>query len=174
MKKLLLFLFCQMAFADPTLAITANFSPTKEKAYYVLSDGSIWEVYPFITRYRSCVEWICGTELYVPENYSTIPSDWPVGTELEMVPKNEHLRVNQEDASNAAELYACSHLIADPKTEKILFARYLPLDEFIAQIYDDGHKKGYKAGHSDGYFSGYAAGNTQGYYTGYAAGRAVQ
>lgn len=173
MKKFLfLFLFIASIYAEVTVV---SIFPTKNKTYYMLSDGTFWTVTSFIKRWRTVGEWIRGDELYVPDHFVSSPGDWAAGQTIEIYSKYDHLRIDESFAENVEALKQCTHLFVNTRTEKILFA--LPLDlhpaDFMALLYNDGRNDGYDKGYEEGYSIGHSYGYSAGYSIGYSSGQAA-
>jgi hypothetical protein len=147
--------------------ISAAIVIDEQKAYFVLSDGSSWQVFPFVKRWRTPSEWWNGVELEAAKNYNCVPSDWYVGTEIAVYPREGHDLPGEENASNLEKLRQATHFLFNARTGQILFAVRLHPADCMRQIYDDGKATGYSTGHAIGYNSGYDVG----YQLGEVAGR---
>jgi len=144
--------------------------------YFVFSDGSCWKAIGFSKRWRSLSEWWNNVQL-VPAHYECVPNDWFLGTQIEIYPKRQALKVDEADASNQEALKQCTHLLVNTRTAQVLFAIALTPAECIVQLSKEMHKDGYDQGFHKGrletytnatniYNDGYAAG----YKIGYAEG----
>src|ERR1700722_7093055 len=80
-------------------AISSRVTLQNTNGYFVLTDGSCWKVMGFSKRWRSLSEWWNGVEL-VPAKYECVPSDWNVGSQIEVYAKHGNLEVSEADASN--------------------------------------------------------------------------
>ncbi len=150
-------------------AISTNISLESGTGYFVLSDGSFWKAIPFIKRMRGPLEWWNDVRL-VPEQYVTLPKEWPVGLEIAIYSRAWILDVNEENASNQDAIRRCTHLLMNSRTGQFLFA--IPFDPAsgLAEFYYDVYNEAYKKGHDEGYGSGYSIGYGNGSYNGYAEG----
>jgi hypothetical protein len=168
-------LSCSFVYAEGPERVEALSSKVilqNTSGYFVLSDGSCWKAIGFAKRWRSLTEWWNGVEL-VPENYNCVPNDWYLGSQIEVYPKYEYLRVNEADASNQEDLRQCTHLFANTRTGQVLFAISLHPAECIVQLFTESRKEGYDEGFSLGRLSSYQNADdiyNQGHADGYKAG----
>lgn len=151
--------------ADPENVSTLSTKIIMEdtSGYFVLSDGSLWKTIAFSKRSRSLSEWWNGVEL-APKNFECLPSDWYLGSEIEIVSKRDS-HVNEANAGNQEMLTKCTHLLVNTKTEQILFAVKMEFGECLAQVHKEALAQGYSSGYHNGYRTGYNAG--------YSAGRSA-
>lgn len=186
MKKIVAILFCLISitsFAEPPEkvdVISTKIVLENRESYFLLSDQTLWKVVPFTKRWRSISEWWNSVEL-VPKNYESLPSEWHVGSEIEIYSKYQNLIVDEKNASNEKTLKQCSHLLVNPRTGQVLFANPVPLAQGIVQIFQEGCKEGHSKGYAEGRLStyqnakeireeAYAEGVKVGYTNGYSEG----
>lgn len=163
MKKIFLaVLVVVSACAEPFGYMTAKVLPTENRGYCVFSDGSFWRVTTFVKRWRSPLEWVSGTELYVPDEYVCDLKDFSLGDVFEAYEKYGNARVDESAASNQDELKKCSHLLVNPRTGKIFYATPLHPVDFTYDLFSEGRSIGYSEGYTAGYSSGYDWGYSSG------------
>ncbi len=159
-------LFCSAAVAaeiDHIGLMTCKIkSDHHDHAYFTLSDGSCWKVFPFTKRWRSPLEWWRGVNLEVPEAYECAPNDWVVGADIETYLKYDALSVDETHASNAAQLKRCTHLLVNRHTHQILFAISLQPGDCLKQVFEEAYQQGLTKGKSSGYRDGYNNGYNDG------------
>ncbi len=171
MKKILCILIvCIAAYAETGGSIVAKITPSESQGYLIFSNGTYWKVSSFVKRWRTPLEWLAGNEIYVPENYICDMQSWSFGDEFEVYPKCGNIRVDESHASNEEALKKHSHILLNPRTEKILFGTPIHPADFVVQIYNEGYSLGHSKGYSTGYNEGRSSGYSQGYDSGYADG----
>lgn len=146
--------------------------------YYVFSDGSCWKVMGFATRWRNLTEWWNSVQL-APQHYECVPSDWYLGSQIEIYPKYGNLEADEANASNEEDIRRCTHLLVNSGTGQVLFAVALDPGVCIAQLYTEAHEDGYKLGYdlgskqryNDVYNNGYSDGYKAGYGEGFQSGQ---
>lgn len=149
--------------------------------YFVLSDRSCFKVVAFVKRWRNLTEWWNNTEL-VSKNYDCSPSNWYLGSQIEVYSKQNNLEVDEANASNQEDLKQCTHLLVNSATGQVLFAISLEPADCIIRLFEDAHKQGYaegflkgskkslvlrEEGYNAGYKEAYHVGYKEGYNTGY-------
>ena len=139
------------------------------EGYFVLSDQSCWKVIGFSTRWRTMTEWWNGTQL-VPQNFENVPSDWSLGSYVEIYSKYDNLSISEADASNQDKLRQCTHLIVNPGTGMVLFAIPLSTSHCMVSLFNQAHATGYSEGYIEGYSIGYGAGCDSSYDSAYKRG----
>lgn len=170
MKKILFILIAfATAHAEP-MALVAKVIPSDNVGYFIFSDGTFWKVSTFVKRWRGPIEWISGVELSVPESYETTLTNWSLGDLFEAYPKYGNLQADETHASNEAEIKKHSHLLVNPRTNKVLFATPVHPADFTTEIYSVGYNSGVSAGYSSGYDKGSSAGYDRGFSVGYSTG----
>ncbi len=145
--------------------------------YFVLSDGSYWKVVQFVKRWRTPSEWWNNIAL-VPKNYECTPSDWFLGSQIEVFSKQETtLTVDEMNASNHETLKKCTHILWNARTDQGLFAIALDPADCIVQLHNDARSEGYNKGLRDGLqkssknsSEAYDKGYTDGYNAGFREG----
>ena len=136
--------------------------------YFVFSNGSCWKAIGFAPRWRTLSEWWNNVEI-VPQTYQCVPSDWVLGTQIDVYTKFGNLNVNEADASNQDQLKQCTHLLHNKRTGQILFAIALHPADCIGQVFAEAKKDGYDEGYTKGRLSNYQNA-TEIYNDGYKAG----
>ncbi len=142
------------------------------KSYYVLSDGSHWQVVGFEPRMRGLSEWWNDVQL-APDIYRCVPSDWAEGVPVAAYMKYGNLTVDENNAANQELLKQCSNLLVNQGNGQILFA--IPLDPIscFLQACQEAENKGYKKGYAAKYIQNQQENNArydEGYRIGYDAG----
>lgn len=164
---------------DETFHLTSKIDIDAGGSYYCLSDGSLWRVYDFNPRWRSLSEWWNDVCL-VPEDFKCKTRDWFLGSEIQVISKQDAHQVCLEDAENQKVLKNCTHLLYNLPAGKYLFAVHLEPKDCLVYLYQDafeiGHKKGYaeaklegnresakefKKGYEAGYFKGFNDGKAK-------------
>lgn len=159
MKKIL---FALIAFttlhADPGGALVAKVVSSDSNGYFIFSDGSFWNVSSFVTRWRTPGEWITGSELYVPDDYTCDMTDWSFSDEYEVYYKEGNIRVDESHASNEADLKKHSFLMMNFRNGKFFFATEMQPTDYVQEVYKVGYNKGHSTGYNSGYSDGYSIG----------------
>lgn len=186
MKKLIsLFALCVChVFAgsedlDDTFNLSSKIDIDSSGSYFCLSDGSLWRVYDFNPRWRSLSEWWHDVSL-VPQEFQCKTKDWFLGSDIQVISKQETNPACLDDADNQRILKNCTHLLYNVAAGKYLFAVHLDPKDCLLSLYQDafnlGHKKGYseaklqsntdsarefKKGYEAGYYKGFNDGKSQ-------------
>jgi hypothetical protein len=133
--------------------------------YFLLSDGSHWQVNGFVLRSRGFFEWWNGVQLAIPEGCECKPNDWILGSTIEAYPKVT-FDFDYTGADNLEALKQCTHCLVNTQSGQILFGNPLLPADCLTRIYNDAAAKAY----DQGYEEGFTAGKYTGYWTGYNAG----
>lgn len=149
--------------ADFTGTLDGIVGVETRKGYLILSDGSIWEVFGFVSKYQIMLPWTHGVDLHIPDGFDLLPSQWVVGPTVNVFAKADYSPVDVTNASNKDELDDCTHVLVNTGTNKILFG--LHADPAIA--FPDIYSKAV----SDRYLAAYFAGFRVGYQKGLERGR---
>jgi hypothetical protein len=162
------FLLTSIVSASPGMAVDhianleGGISMNGHNGYFVLTDGTFWKVYGYVTRYRTPFEWWNGASLDVPEQFNCAPKDWYAGSEIECYPRSGVNFVDDSNASNQDELKQCTHVLINSKTGQVLFGIKMSpltcLNLIYAEGENHGYNKGYSVGYNTGYNNGYSAG----------------
>lgn len=189
MKKYLLGVVCLFAtslmHADETQEVAYAGSLAGQifvgdtNGFFILSDGSCWKTASFITRWRNPLEWWNSVDLNPPQNFQCTPKDWTLGAPIEVYPKLRLSGIDISNASNAAELNQCTHVMINQHTGHVLFSVALAPSVAMMEIFKTGHAAGYKEGVQKGssetrqvaHKEGYNEGRQAAYQEGYNEGR---
>jgi hypothetical protein len=132
---------------------------SNEKAYAMLSDDTLWEVYTFNVRQRTWSEWWNGIKLDVPEDFITDLSSWKEGCDIILNDSKEFLKGDLISLSKVgSELQYCKFVFINCATNEIVFARNMQLGNFIRNFYQDIKSISYSEGYASGYNIGYLDG----------------
>jgi hypothetical protein len=149
-KKLSITLFLTSIFSSSFISADSSkeveqFPPVEvianNSGYMILSNQSYWKVIAFSARSQSWSEWWNSTKL-VPETYECSPSEWTLGTTIEVYSKSCDLEIDDTNAANKSALRKCSHLFFNPETGTILFAIPLEAEELLTELYNKAYEFG--------------------------------
>jgi hypothetical protein len=156
-----------------TASLSSKVIINETTGYYSLSDGTLWKVIGFSPRWRSLSEWWNNVNL-MPDSYQCNPSDWFLGSNIQILPKINKSDVSELNASNKDAICRATHLLTNQASGKVLFAVALRPEECIVELYNESYKEGYNQGYHRGQLSRdfdasrqYEKGYESGYHEGY-------
>lgn len=150
MKKILFALIALTTLHSEPVVLVAKIIPKDTTGYLIFSDGTFWDISSFETRWRSPLEWVVGNELYVPQDYQCVATDWSLGDEYELFYKEGNIRVDETHASNEDRLKTHPFLMVNLRTGKTFFASQMQPMDLLTAVFNKGYSKGYSQGYSSG------------------------
>jgi len=174
MKKILLFcslfLMASSLYALDGLYISQNIDIGDNQTILILSDNSIWRLYPVHERSRSWSEWWNNVQIEQPEKeFLGNFTKWSEGCAVCVHPYDGRplAKYNNED------LFKCGSFIELVRADKLAFAQGLDVKSFCVLI-PSIFKHQYNSGYNEGYNSGYLIGHNSGYYAGAEAAKSAK
>lgn len=135
----------------------------------VLSDNSIWEVYPLEKNKQTWPEWWNNiSPEQADDRFYFNVTNWPLLSDIIIYDykwcESELSKIYKNNQKN---LQLCNYLIENCETKELIFAKPIHFNalidyflDYAEQRYNDGYSYGYSIGYSNGYSDGYSSGSS--------------
>jgi hypothetical protein len=175
---LLFSIFANVAIADNKANLSGKIIIEDSSNYFLLSDGTCWQVLGFQIRTRGFVEWWHGVQLITPDKCDCKPNDWVLGSEVEAYTIRDSQKIDISNAENIESLKNCTHYLVNAKNGQILFGTSLLPADCMVKIYNEAATPAYNRGYTAGFSAGQQISQqfvsdaySRGYTAGYLAGQ---